>query len=189
MSSEPRNKAPQYKMLVSLFPAFHASHFNSQNCKLTVSCCTYRQMAELKKDHHAQTIQTDQDWSFAENKFTKYLLYAVGEIILVVIGILIALSINNRNDFQKGQAGRKAPPRKSGQRSGEGSAGTQYDHGSEYGYLAIIDTVLYNITSDEVYELGDFVRHMISFPFSAPSRSPKAHMWRHCHPESCPSSE
>ena len=33
-----------------------------------------------------------------ENKFSKYLIYAIGEIILVVIGILIALSINNRND-------------------------------------------------------------------------------------------
>ncbi len=32
-----------------------------------------------------------------ENKFSKYLLYAIGEIILVVIGILIALSINNKN--------------------------------------------------------------------------------------------
>ena len=32
-----------------------------------------------------------------ENKFSKYLLYAIGEIILVVIGILIALSINIRN--------------------------------------------------------------------------------------------
>jgi hypothetical protein len=30
-----------------------------------------------------------------ENKFIKYLLYAIGEIILVVIGILIAVSINN----------------------------------------------------------------------------------------------
>jgi len=30
-----------------------------------------------------------------ENKFGKYLIYAVGEIILVVIGILIAISINN----------------------------------------------------------------------------------------------
>ncbi len=29
-----------------------------------------------------------------ENKFSKYLLYAIGEIVLVVIGILIALSIN-----------------------------------------------------------------------------------------------
>lgn len=34
----------------------------------------------------------------AENKFSKYLLYAIGEIILVVIGILIALSINNWNE-------------------------------------------------------------------------------------------
>mgnify|MGYP003628392492 FL=1 len=33
-----------------------------------------------------------------ENKFSKYLLYAIGEIILVVIGILIAISINNWNE-------------------------------------------------------------------------------------------
>ncbi len=32
-----------------------------------------------------------------ENRTSKYLLYAIGEIVLVVIGILIALSINNRN--------------------------------------------------------------------------------------------
>jgi len=37
----------------------------------------------------------------SENKFSKYLLYAVGEIILVVIGILIALSINNWNENLK----------------------------------------------------------------------------------------
>ncbi|MDC6387416.1 DUF6090 family protein [Maribacter sp. PR1] len=36
-----------------------------------------------------------------ENKFSKYLLYAIGEIILVVIGILIALSINNWNEGNK----------------------------------------------------------------------------------------
>ena len=33
-----------------------------------------------------------------ENKFRKYFLYAIGEIILVVIGILIALQINNWNN-------------------------------------------------------------------------------------------
>ncbi|WP_052823548.1 hypothetical protein [Neotamlana sedimentorum] len=33
----------------------------------------------------------------SENKFGKYLTYAIGEIILVVIGILIALYINNLN--------------------------------------------------------------------------------------------
>ncbi|MDU8886547.1 DUF6090 family protein [Yeosuana sp. MJ-SS3] len=36
-----------------------------------------------------------------ENKFSKYLFYAVGEIILVVIGILIALSVNNWNQENK----------------------------------------------------------------------------------------
>jgi hypothetical protein len=35
--------------------------------------------------------------TLTESKFGKYLLYAIGEIILVVIGILIALSINNGN--------------------------------------------------------------------------------------------
>ncbi|MET6990807.1 DUF6090 family protein [Sediminicola arcticus] len=38
-----------------------------------------------------------------ENKFSKYLLYAIGEIILVVIGILIALSINNWNENKKSE--------------------------------------------------------------------------------------
>ena len=37
----------------------------------------------------------------SENKFSKYLLYASGEIILVVIGILIALQINNWNEQRK----------------------------------------------------------------------------------------
>ncbi len=34
---------------------------------------------------------------FTENKFSKYLLYAIGEIILVMIGILLALQVNNLN--------------------------------------------------------------------------------------------
>lgn len=37
----------------------------------------------------------------AENRFTRYLLYAMGEIVLVVIGILIALQINNWNEDRK----------------------------------------------------------------------------------------
>lgn len=37
----------------------------------------------------------------AQNRITKYLLYAAGEIILVVIGILIALQINNWNEDRK----------------------------------------------------------------------------------------
>ncbi|WP_028872508.1 DUF6090 family protein [Psychroserpens burtonensis] len=37
----------------------------------------------------------------AEGKTTKYFKYAIGEIVLVVIGILIALSINNWNENSK----------------------------------------------------------------------------------------
>ena len=36
-----------------------------------------------------------------ENKFSKYLIYAIGEIFLVVIGILIALQISNWNENRK----------------------------------------------------------------------------------------
>jgi hypothetical protein len=36
-----------------------------------------------------------------QDKVRKYLLYAIGEILLVVIGILIALQINNWNEMQK----------------------------------------------------------------------------------------
>lgn len=38
-----------------------------------------------------------------ENKLSKYMLYAFGEIILVVIGILIALGVNNWNQDKKDQ--------------------------------------------------------------------------------------
>lgn len=37
----------------------------------------------------------------ADNKFSKYLMYAIGEIVLVVIGILIALQINTWNEERK----------------------------------------------------------------------------------------
>ena len=36
-----------------------------------------------------------------EKKFSRYLIYAIGEIILLVIGILIALQINNYNERRK----------------------------------------------------------------------------------------
>ena len=36
-----------------------------------------------------------------QNKFVQYSRYAIGEIVLVVIGILIALSINNWNEKRK----------------------------------------------------------------------------------------
>ncbi len=43
-----------------------------------------------------------------EGKLKSYLLYAVGEIILVMIGILLALQVNNRNEFRKDRNKEKA---------------------------------------------------------------------------------
>ena len=42
-----------------------------------------------------------------KSKFSQYLLYALGEIVLVVIGILIALGINNWNEGRKVEAKRQ----------------------------------------------------------------------------------
>ena len=39
----------------------------------------------------------------SENKISKYLIYAIGEIILVVIGILIAIQLNELNEDNKEQ--------------------------------------------------------------------------------------
>ena len=40
-----------------------------------------------------------------QNKMGKYFKYAIGEILLVVIGILIALQINNWNEKAKQKKG------------------------------------------------------------------------------------
>jgi len=42
-----------------------------------------------------------------ENRFSKYFLYTIGEIVLVVIGILIALAINSKMDQYKKQESSK----------------------------------------------------------------------------------
>lgn len=43
----------------------------------------------------------------SKNKFSQYLIYAIGEIALVVIGILIALAINNQNELRKDKVAEK----------------------------------------------------------------------------------
>jgi hypothetical protein len=44
----------------------------------------------------------------SENKFSKYLIYAIGEIILVVIGIMMALTINEWKNEKRIQSEEKA---------------------------------------------------------------------------------
>ncbi|MGB6034831.1 MAG: DUF6090 family protein, partial [Cryomorphaceae bacterium] len=44
----------------------------------------------------------------SKNKFTQYVIYAIGEIALVMIGILLALQVNNWNELRKQQESLKA---------------------------------------------------------------------------------
>jgi hypothetical protein len=48
-----------------------------------------------------QLFQKIRQEHLIKNKIGKYVLYAIGEILLVVIGILIAVAINNRNEQKK----------------------------------------------------------------------------------------
>lgn len=48
-------------------------------------------------------FRKDQQKLLSESKFGKYLIYAFGEVILVVVGILIALQINSWNEIQKAE--------------------------------------------------------------------------------------
>jgi hypothetical protein len=50
-------------------------------------------MPKSSKEHKKSLIE--------KNRIGKYLKYAIGEILLVVIGILIAVSINNWNEKRK----------------------------------------------------------------------------------------
>ena len=49
----------------------------------------------------ARIFNTIRQRLLAQNRFTRYLIYAIGEIVLVVIGILIALQINMWNEGRK----------------------------------------------------------------------------------------
>ena len=42
--------------------------------------------------------------SIKTKRLQNYLVYAIGEIILVVVGILVAVAINNRKEAKKDEA-------------------------------------------------------------------------------------
>lgn len=53
------------------------------------------------KKHMIKFFRKIRQKLLSENKLGKYLIYALGEILLVVIGILLALQVNNWNDSKK----------------------------------------------------------------------------------------
>ncbi|MGK0489458.1 MAG: hypothetical protein ACJAXB_002657 [Candidatus Endobugula sp.] len=64
---------------------------------LVYNCCVSLKSAAILITKFFRRIRND---LMEKNKTGKYFNYAVGEIILVVIGVLIALSINNWNENQ-----------------------------------------------------------------------------------------
>ncbi len=55
-----------------------------------------------------KVFRKNREDALAKNRLVKYLFYALGEIVLVVIGILIALKVNNWNEVQKYKAKEQA---------------------------------------------------------------------------------
>lgn len=55
----------------------------------------------LKREDMIKFFRRIRQKLLSENRISKYLIYAIGEIVLVVIGILLALQINNRNEENK----------------------------------------------------------------------------------------
>jgi len=76
------------------------SSFSSMN--RMSSCTFYTQNSTLNTQHSKLNVITlfrrIRQKLIDSGSFTKYLLYAIGEILLVVIGILIALQVNNWNE-------------------------------------------------------------------------------------------
>ncbi|MFN1835247.1 DUF6090 family protein [Balneola sp. MJW-20] len=105
----------------------------------------------------------------ASGSVTKYLLYAMGEILLVVIGILIALQINNWNESRK-------------QRIAEQDfiAGVKFDLTQDQQYIQLIlDTSekklkLFDLLEEQAVELYENDRAKLDSLFNAyfvPSRT------------------
>lgn len=123
----------------------------------------------------------------AENKFNRYLLYAIGEILLVVIGILIALQVNNWNedrlqrrdelkyfsnlkndlyadierlDYMIGLAGTKVQAaRKMKRKSAHDSIGSLYDFSDDLLTLTFVEEFRPNDnTYEEMKSSGNFSR-------------------------------
>ena len=109
----------------------------------------------------------------SESKFSKYMLYAIGEIALVVIGILIALQINNWNEerIEKKTETAILSLLLKDLQSAE-TFSSEFIENEQY-YLDIIETVLHNdsiktILENEVKTIEYFNKAFWDFEIQVP---------------------
>jgi hypothetical protein len=99
-----------------------------------------------------------------ENRFVKYLFYAVGEVVLVVIGILIALQVNNQNDFRKERVLEKTLLKNLLKDLESDNFMLDVVIADNINHLAVMDTILQQAGSGSAYNYMDFLRHNGMFP-------------------------
>ncbi|MDT0554944.1 DUF6090 family protein [Patiriisocius hiemis] len=101
----------------------------------------------------------------SESKFSKYLIYALGEIVLVVIGILIALQINNWNETRKiGKVEKEILNVLLEDLNSAKEFSKEYIR-SEQNYLDIIETILHNDSLKTVLTNSDRTKEYFNKAF------------------------
>jgi hypothetical protein len=95
-----------------------------------------------------------------ENKTGKYLKYAIGEILLVVIGILIALSINNWNEKRKDNVLKQTFLLKLKSNLQDDISKFKEVGETNERYLMHIDSALTIVNNHESYNTADLQRHL-----------------------------
>jgi len=101
----------------------------------------------------------------SQNRLSKYLLYAIGEITLVVIGILIALQINNWNDYRKDRIAEEKLLHNILEDLNSDSAVFDINIQNNYFHIAVLDSMLYQVCFNPNYSTADFIRQNSYFPF------------------------
>ena len=101
----------------------------------------------------------------SENRFSAYLLYATGEIVLVVIGILLALQINNWNLYRVDRIAEEKLLRNILQDLQKDKEVFDININNNYFHIAVLDTMLYEVSFDPAYAISDFLRHNMLYSY------------------------
>jgi hypothetical protein len=92
-------------------------------------------------------------------------LYAVGEIILVVIGILMALQINNWNIYRTERIAEKSLLQNLLQDLEKDDEVFDINIQNNHWHMAVLDSILYEISFNPDYSVIDFVRQNQPYSF------------------------